>query len=144
MSYASLLNRTEIAGVYHLPQGAREALLDAARANDFYVFRVNLTGIDSKARMLQALAEAMRFPDWFGGNFDALADCLTDLDGPDVPGYLVLLENCDALRAKAADDFALALELFDAAAAEWREQDVPFWCLVDMQADGLAWLPTIA
>ena len=29
-------------------------------------------------------------------------------------------------------------------AAEWREQDVPFWCLVDMQAGGLAWLPTIA
>jgi hypothetical protein len=21
---------------------------------------------------------------------------------------------------------------------------VPFWCLVDMQADGIAWLPTVA
>ena len=29
-------------------------------------------------------------------------------------------------------------------AAEWREQGVPFWCLIDMQADGIAWLPTIS
>ena len=26
-------------------------------------------------------------------------------------------------------------------AGVWREQGVAFWCLVDMQADGIAWLP---
>jgi hypothetical protein len=28
-------------------------------------------------------------------------------------------------------------------ADEWREDGKPFWCLVDMLADGIAWLPAI-
>jgi len=144
MSYSALLNRIDLAGVYHLPQGSRDALLEAAKANDFRIYRVDLTHAGDKALMLSAFATGMQFPDWFGGNFDALADCLTDLAGEDVPGYLVLLENCDQLRIKAPDDFALALELFEAAASEWRELGIPFWCLVDMLADGMAWLPTLA
>lgn len=144
MSYSDLLNRIDLAGVYHLPQGSREAILQAAEATGFRIYRVDLKRAQDKAQMLTTIAAAMEFPDWFGNNFDALADCLTDLAGEDVRGYLVLLENCDQLRSHASDDFAVALELFDAAAAEWRELSIPFWCLVDMVADGIAWLPTIA
>jgi hypothetical protein len=35
------------------------------------------------------------------------------------------------------------MQTFQEAAETWREDDVPFWCLVDMQADGIAWLPTV-
>jgi hypothetical protein len=35
------------------------------------------------------------------------------------------------------------LQIFQESAATWREDGVPFWCLVDMQADGIAWLPTV-
>ena len=34
-----------------------------------------------KTELLEALAEALEFPDSFGHNFDALADCLRDVDG---------------------------------------------------------------
>lgn len=34
----------------------------------------------SKTELLEAIAEAMEFPDHFGHNFDALVDCLRDLD----------------------------------------------------------------
>jgi hypothetical protein len=57
-------------------------------------------------------------------------------------GYLVLLEHCDGIHGKAEEDFLGALEIFEQAANDWREQGVPFWCLVEMQADGIAWLPT--
>lgn len=33
----------------------------------------------SKEALHQTLAQALAFPDWYGGNLDALFDCLTDL-----------------------------------------------------------------
>lgn len=34
----------------------------------------------SPARLHQALAQKLDFPDWYGNNLDALYDCLTDLE----------------------------------------------------------------
>ncbi|MBI3149753.1 MAG: barstar family protein [Betaproteobacteria bacterium] len=45
---------------------------------DNFVLRV-LAGIRSKAELLAALASAGHFPGCFGGNWDALQDCLLDL-----------------------------------------------------------------
>ena len=35
--------------------------------------------LDSKEALHQTLAQTLAFPDWYGGNLDALFDCLTDL-----------------------------------------------------------------
>jgi hypothetical protein len=59
-------------------------------------------------------------------------------------GYVVILEHCDGLHARAEADFVTLMQVFQNVANEWREQGVPFWCLADMQADGIAWLPVIA
>ncbi len=40
------------------------------------------------------LAEALRFPSYYGRNLDALADCLSEL-GPEIT---VILSDADALR----------------------------------------------
>ena len=48
------------------------------------------------------------------------------------------------IHGRAEADFVKLMQLFQETAATWREDDVPFWCLVDMQADGIAWLPTVA
>jgi len=36
-------------------------------------------GIADKAALLKTLKSALRFPEYFGNNWDALSDCLTDL-----------------------------------------------------------------
>jgi hypothetical protein len=36
-------------------------------------------GAHSKRAAIDAVADALGFPDWFGHNLDALYDCLTDL-----------------------------------------------------------------
>lgn len=138
----SVLADTAKAGVYHLPQMDKEAVIAAAKANGFAAFRIDLSHVQDKAQMLDAIARAMKFPKWFGHNFDALADCLADMAWKPAEGYLVLLEHCDGIHGRAEADFVTLLQTFEQAAAEWREQDVPFWCLVEMQADGIAWLPS--
>jgi RNAse (barnase) inhibitor barstar len=141
--YPALLQDAGRAGVYHLPLTGREEIVAAATACDYAVFRVNLDSVEDKAGLLEALARDLAFPDWFGRNWDALADCLADFSWRPAEGYLVLLEHCDLLHARAPDDHLMALQLFAAAADEWREQGVALWCLVDMHADGLSWLPNL-
>lgn len=43
---------------------------------------LNCTGLETKAQLHGALADALSFPDWYGNNLDALYDCLTDLEEP--------------------------------------------------------------
>jgi hypothetical protein len=139
--YQRVLKDVSRAGVYHLPLGGAEEIIAAATACGYALFRVNLAEVQDKTGLLAALARDMDFPEWFGENWDALADCLADLSWRPADGYLVLLEHCDLLHARDLGDHLKALELFAAAADEWREQGVALWCLVDMMADGISWLP---
>ena len=45
-----------------------------------YSFRATIPeGIKSKSVLLEALYDALRFPDYFGSNWDALDECICDL-----------------------------------------------------------------
>lgn len=129
-------------GVYHLPNTDKKHLIATAKAAGLATFRVNLAHANDKAQMLAAIAKAMKFPNWFGHNLDALADCLTDMGWKPADGYFVLLEHCDGIHGKAEEDFSGVLNVFEQAIQDWREEDLPFWCLVEMKADGISWLPT--
>lgn len=131
------------AGVYHLPHGDLDALISGAGAAGCCTFRVDLSRARDKNEMLDCIGKALAFPEWFGHNWDAMTDCLLDMGWRPATGYLVILDHCDGIHARAEDDFVTLMQVFQNAADEWREDDVPFWCLVDMQADGLAWLPTV-
>lgn len=144
MNYEDILTRLDHASVYHMPLDGAAALVAAAERNGYFVFRVDLAGVQDKAGMLSAIAKSMAFPEWFGHNWDALLDCLADLGWRPAEGYVVILEHCDGIHGRAESDFVQALQVFEAAANEWREQEIPFWCFVDMQADGINWLADIA
>jgi RNAse (barnase) inhibitor barstar len=141
--YRAVLGDAAKAGVYHMPQTDPAPLVAAAKANGFAVFGIDLSHARNKAEMLDAIAKAMSFPDWFGRNFDALADCLNDLGWLTADGYFILLQHCDGIHGHAESDFVSTLQIFEQAADEWREQGIPFWCFVEMQADGINWLPDI-
>lgn len=144
MNYPQLLSRVEHAGVYHMPLDGEEALVAAAEQNGYIVFRVDLAKAENKSALLDAIRQAMRFPEWFGHNWDALMDCLADLGWAPAEGYVVILEHCDGIHGRAEAEFVQTLQVFEAAANEWRDQGVPLWCFVDMQADGINWLSDIA
>ncbi|GAB3436146.1 barstar family protein [Actinophytocola sediminis] len=72
------------------------------------------TRIRSKAEFMTAVAAALSFPDWFGHNLDALADCLSDLSWlPDGEHVLVwsapeVLAAADPKADRAIRDVLLA------------------------------------
>ncbi|HLA34953.1 MAG TPA: barstar family protein [Rhodocyclaceae bacterium] len=142
--YRILFADASHAGVYHLPHGDIQALTSGAQAAGCLVQHVDLAQARTKSEMLAQIGKTLGFPDWFGQNWDALLDCLLDMAWRPAEAYVTVLDRCDGVHGYAESDFVVLMQIFQTAAAEWREQNVPFWCLVDMQADGIAWLPTVA
>jgi RNAse (barnase) inhibitor barstar len=139
--YTTLLRDAGRCGVYHTPLKGMADLLAAAEDAGLAIFRVDLAEAGGKDGLFDRLATALEFPDWFGRNWDALADCLGDLSWLPAEGYLILFEHCDGFRASHGGDFATALQVLASACEAWCEEGVPFWVLVDMHADGIADLP---
>jgi len=66
------------------------------------------SGAELKARTLAGIASALAFPEHFGGNLDALADCLRDIATP----TLLLWEGWWWLARVDPDAFAAIREIF--------------------------------
>jgi len=82
----------------------------------------------TKQQVLASIAEAFHFPRHFGKNFDALADCLTDLPykaGPQT-GFLVVLEQLPNTPKFDKEARETLLDVFRDAADFWAEKKVAF------------------
>jgi RNAse (barnase) inhibitor barstar len=141
MTPNDLLRDPARSGVYRLPETA--AWVSHISATDYAVWRVDLGKVRSKAGLLAALATTLEFPDWFGHNWDAVQDCLTDLSWRPAPGYVVVLENCGGLAASAPEAFATTLEVFRHAARWWADEHVPFWVFVGGLGENETRLPRL-
>jgi RNAse (barnase) inhibitor barstar len=92
---------------------------------------IDLDGCFEKADFLDRVSRALGFPAWFGGNWDALFDCLADLGWRPAPGYVLVLEHASKLREAQPEVFDTALLLMDDVASAWQERGVPFRVFVD-------------
>lgn len=121
------LDETADAGLHRIGSGEVETLFKAGRAAGLYCARLDLSHSRGKAEFLAGLARVLEFPSWFGHNWDALADCLDDLQWLHGSGYLLVLENPALMSAAAPKDLALALDILVDAARNWGERGTPFW-----------------
>jgi len=125
----AMLSDSGRAGVYQLTRDAR-ALAQAAEAAGLVCFRIDIGPAHDKADFINALSKAMRFPDWFGGNWDALADCLKDLSWLSNAGCVVVLEKSKHFASGHRHEFDQAMDLMAEVADYWRPQNRAFWTLI--------------
>ena len=140
---ADRLRKGTGAGVYHLPADGGEAIAAAATSGGLGVARADLNGCADKAEFLRRIAAALHFPAWFGHNWDALADCLTDMSWWPAAGHVLILEHADRFRTAAEGDFLTALEILEEAARDRSADDAPLWTLVGLAADGIVHLRSL-
>lgn len=131
---AQLLGQRPRAGLYRLPHAAADVLESAAQSAGFPIIECDLAHCADKEDFLDRVAAALRFPDWFGRNWDALADCLGDMDWLHADSYVIVLANADHFRVADEADFDTALEIFAEAAQDWANEGVPMWIFVDTTA----------
>jgi RNAse (barnase) inhibitor barstar len=77
-----------------------------------------------RENLLRAIAAALRFPDWFGQNWDALEDCLTDLSWLPADGYVLVFE-----QAQPGDEFGVLVDVLRSSAEHWAGRGKPFFAL---------------
>jgi hypothetical protein len=118
---AKLLERLRDAsrsGVYRVRSDA--AVLDALGQGGLAAARIPLEGAASKEQLLERMARALGFPEWFGGNWDALEDSLTEADG-----YLLFYD----WRELPADERGVLSDVLASAAEFHAAQGAPFFAI---------------
>ena len=138
------LAEPQAAGLYRLPARAplaRVARAAASTGRDLYT----LDGVSSaaKAAFLRACATALAFPAYFGRNWDALQDCLTDLAWTPPRGRVILIAHAAAWLAQAPADRQTALDILAFAVAYWRPTPTPLWVLLHGAGRGFPAIPLL-
>jgi hypothetical protein len=107
-------------GLYRLPATcSAQELAARTAASNVVLVTVDGSAIESKAELLRALATALDFPPYFGRNWDALADCLTDLAWLPAVGKVILFDNPAPLIRRAPATWVTAATIFAEAADYW-------------------------
>ncbi|AYL34995.1 barstar family protein [Streptomyces fungicidicus] len=87
---------------------------------DRLVVAVDLDGVADKAGLMDRCARALALPDWFGRNWDALADSLSDRtvwpEGAVERGLLIVVDGWRAYARAHPAEWATAQEVFAEAA----------------------------
>jgi hypothetical protein len=103
-----------------------DEIVDTVRGTRLDLARVDLGGAPDKQALLERLALALGFPAWFGGNWDALEDCLSDLSWRAGDGHVLLIEGHGELPA---DDLGVLFDVLAAAAGFWAGRGRPFFAV---------------
>lgn len=139
-----LLEDAPQAGIFHLPRRSQAAVRAAAESAGCACFDVSFAESDRIDIVLSRVGYALDFPEWYGQNFDALKDCLTDFSWCEAAGYVLFISGAESLNAENPAAFKALNDVFAAAIAEWRVHDLPMWVFYDLRADGLAVFPPTA
>lgn len=130
---AQRLSDAKRSGVYRTRQSTE--IEDAVRGTRLDLARADLGGAEDKAALLERFALALGFPAWFGGNWDALEDCLGDLGWRAGEGHVLLVTGYEALPA---DDLGVLCDVLASSAAYWAERGKPFFAVFVDAAHALA------
>lgn len=69
--------------------------------------------------LFDEFAAALQFPWYFGGNWDAMDECLTDLEWLPADGYALFIVEAVAVLTDEPGQFRVFCDMMRAAAAEW-------------------------
>jgi RNAse (barnase) inhibitor barstar len=109
-----------------LTNAAAADLCRKAERQGWNCAHIDLDGCAEKDELLRRIAVALGFPRWFGGNWDALFDCLADLSWRPAAGHLLLLEKADLLRREAPEVLDTAVAILQDVAVYWSRRNVTF------------------
>jgi hypothetical protein len=98
------------------------------------------TGADTKPAFLAAVGEALDFPDHYGQNFDALADCLHDV-GTGRDGVVLLWDGWATLARSDEKAFSIALSVLGSRVHA--DRGIPFAVLLRGEGPVVPGIPSL-
>ncbi|MFP3990041.1 barstar family protein [Streptomyces sp. E11-3] len=127
---------TDAAPASPSPAAALAPILAAARATGWYTAVLDLEGAADKAAFMERCARALALPDWFGRNWDALADCLTDLSwAPATGGRLLVVSGWRGYARAQPREWGIAQDVLADAVDHWSATGTPLAVVLTLDRD---------
>lgn len=118
-----------------VPPGTTAASLVKAPAG-FALRVINGKKCATPAGVFTEFARALEFPDYFGHNWDAMEECLADLEWLPAKGYILLITDAQAVIPDDEEEYETLLEILSDAGEAWSTgqaggstQAIPFHAL---------------
>jgi RNAse (barnase) inhibitor barstar len=125
--FCSYLN----SGIYNTGVVRKNSVIKKAAAlNGLHYTTIDTKYVIGKAVFLQAIARGLDCPDYFGMNWDALSDCLTDMSWKPAPGYVIVFTNFKTVRANMAAEMEIIEHIFASSLQYWKERETGFYIIL--------------
>ena len=92
--------------------------------------------------LFDEFAAALQFPYYFGENWNAFEDCISNLDWLDCDLCVVVILDANRLLPDSPDEFKLLMDMLQRArtrrtlslqSVEWAKKDLPFFVLLQVK-----------
>lgn len=74
---------------------------------------------ETRAALLKHFADRLKFPDYFGHNWDAFEECIGELEWLPAPGYVIVIVEADRLLSRDRDDLQVFVDIMNSVGEAW-------------------------
>jgi RNAse (barnase) inhibitor barstar len=94
------------------------------------LFYFNGENIFNKTVFFETSRQVMKFPDYFGNNWDAWEECVTDLSWVPSSSYLFVYRNTENFTTNSPQDWTILLDIFHSIISYWQQQNIAFFVIL--------------
>ena len=129
------------AGLYYLSSATKATLHNRIGKLNRPFMEADVSHCRDIHAALAELGKLLQFPIWYGANYDALHDCLSDPDWPSGKGVILHISGLDALRSGDPESFSTLVNVLQSATENRSGTQQSLWILLDTPARGVTKLP---
>jgi RNAse (barnase) inhibitor barstar len=107
--------------------GPVDTLKSAAAHAHLKFTTVDLAHAKDRTALFAELDRALKLPEHFGHNWDALADVFEDRDWLGKQGRVIHVAGSTAYRRDHPSDWSTLEDILAEASEFWKERHIPFW-----------------
>ena len=126
MTESTLLAVPGVSFLHFVDEKKWRVLSKELRQKGLYVAEGRLSDVSTKTELLRVVAECMKFPDYFGYNWDALDECLRDMEWCPSRGYILALRDATSGWKTAPRLMGELADCWAFAAKEWVASSTAF------------------
>jgi RNAse (barnase) inhibitor barstar len=93
---------------------------------EWAILRIRGEKSTDKSHFLDEFSAVLQFPYYFGYNWDAAWECITDLYWLKGSGFLIIFDSAQFLLSESDDDFRILLQVLTDAQERWHQETADF------------------
>jgi RNAse (barnase) inhibitor barstar len=93
----------------------------------FVVARIPGEKCETKEDLFTHFGSTLKFPNYFGKNWNAFEECIRDLEWLPAGGYVIVIDRAERLLIVNESDYRLFVDIMQKAGREWGKPQLGEW-----------------